>query len=222
MKKVIFGIFAHPDDEAFGPSGTLLKLRQDGYDIHLIVLTDGEAGVNIDNVADLGAVRLSEWQAAAKLLGTSSVHALHYPDGALETISTVELDGATYEVIRKALAAYAEPTKLSFVTFEPRGLTAHRDHIAATELTTRVAKAFAAHEVWYFCLDSNQAPLNGTAYYEARGREDSYITARIDISEQLGDKYRLIDVHHSQRGDAASIKALGDERLSYECFHVEN
>ena len=62
MKKVIFGIFAHPDDESFGPSGTLLKLRRSGYDLHLIVLTDGEAGVNPDGIENLGEVRLQEWR----------------------------------------------------------------------------------------------------------------------------------------------------------------
>lgn len=79
MKKVLIGIFAHPDDEAFGPSGTLLKLRDEGWDIHLILLTDGDAGVNVDNVTDLAATRLKEWEASAKLLGAASTHALHYP-----------------------------------------------------------------------------------------------------------------------------------------------
>ena len=30
MNKIIFGIFAHPDDEAFGPSGALLKAVREG------------------------------------------------------------------------------------------------------------------------------------------------------------------------------------------------
>lgn len=222
MKKVIFGIFAHPDDEAFGPSGTLLKLCQDGHDIHLIVLTDGEVGVNIDNVDDLGETRLAEWQAATSMLGVRTAHALHYPDGALETVAPAELDAAVGKVIADTLAPYTEPTAVSFMTFEPHGLTGHRDHIAATQLTQRLGTRFPTQDLWYFCLDSNQAPLDGTAYYEPRAREDSYITTRVDISEQLDNKYRLMDVHHSQRSDAASIKALGDERLSYECFHIEN
>ena len=36
MKKIIFGIFAHPDDEAFGPSGTLLLETRSGTELHLI------------------------------------------------------------------------------------------------------------------------------------------------------------------------------------------
>ena len=45
MKRVIFGIFAHPDDEAFGPSGTLLMETKAGTELHLITLTLGEAGI---------------------------------------------------------------------------------------------------------------------------------------------------------------------------------
>lgn len=218
MKKVFIGIFAHPDDEAFGPGGTLLKLRDEGYDIHLILLTDGEAGTNSDAAPDLAAVRLAEWRAAAQILGASSAHALHYPDGALETVSASELDTTTSSIMTKILESYSEPVQLSFMTFEPHGLTGHRDHIAASGLTTRMAGQFAPHEVWYFCLASTQAPLEGTAYYQPRAREDSYITHKVAISPYQAHKHRAIDAHVSQRADGAIAKTLAH---ATECFHVE-
>lgn len=221
MKKVIFGIFAHPDDEAFGPAGTLLKLKHDGYDIHLILLTDGDAGTNPDNVPDLGTARLSEWQTAANLLGARSTHALHYPDGTLEQVPHAELDQSVSSIITETLATYDGTVEILFMSFEPLGLTGHRDHIAASKLATRMADKFHANETWYFCLDKTQAPLDGTAYYEPRAREDSYITMKVDVSAHLADKYRLMDAHVSQREDAKKMKALGAERLSIENFHVE-
>jgi len=221
MKKVIFGIFAHPDDEAFGPAGTLLKLRDDGYDIHLILLTDGDAGVNVDKAPDLAAIRLAEWQAAATLLGASSTHALHYADGELQDVPREEITEAVKNIITNVQNGYREPVEVSFMTFEPLGLTGHHDHIVASELTARIAREFSAREIWYFCLDNTQAPLEGTAYYEPRAREESYITDRINVSAYLETIYRLIDTHYSQRADGATRKALGDERLSVECFHIE-
>lgn len=221
MKKVIFGIFAHPDDESFGPAGTLLKLKNEGCDIHLILLTDGEGGVNVDNVPDLAATRLAEWQAAAQLLGATSTHALHYPDGGLENVSQDELAQNVTNIIATVQASYSEAPEISFMTFEPYGLTGHHDHIAASILTTRIAKEVSAKEVWYFCLDSTQAPLSGTAYYEPRAREDSYITDRIDVSPFLDTIFRIIDTHRSQRADGTNRKALGKERLSEECFCIE-
>ncbi len=221
MKRILFGIFAHPDDEAFGPAGTLLKLKDNGYDIHLILLTDGDAGVNIDDVSNLAATRLAEWQASAKILGASSTHALHHPDGALESIDTSELDEKVAQIIAKVLGNTPETSEVSLMTFEPNGLTGHRDHIAVSELTTRMASRFKIRETWYFCLDSTQAPLDGTAYYEPRAREEAYITHKIDVSQYLPDIYRMIDAHVSQRGDGANRKALGEERLSIECFRIE-
>lgn len=218
MKHILFGIFAHPDDEAFGPAGTLLKLKNEGYDIHLILLTDGEAGTNPDETPDLGKIRLQEWQAAATILGADSTHALHYPDGALEHVDPDELDEKVDDIVAATLETYDEPTELSFMTFEPHGITGHKDHIAASELTTRIASEFPTKEIWYFCLDSTQAPLEDTPYYEPQAREHGYITHRIDVSSWLNDKYRMMDAHVSQRTDAANMKALD---LSTECFHVE-
>lgn len=218
MKKLLIGIFAHPDDEAFGPSGTLLKLKNEGYDIHLILLTDGDAGVNIDNVPDLAATRLAEWHGAAEVLGATTTHSLHYPDGELENIDPNLLHEKLLKTIADILHSYKETTELSFMTFEPLGLTGHRDHIIASKLTTHLAKELSAKQVWYFCLDNSQAPLENTAYYEPRAREDEYITHRIDVSHYLREKYQMIDAHVSQRNDAETMKKLDH---TAECFHIE-
>ena len=73
MKKVIFGIFAHPDDEAFGPAGTLIQEVQNGSELHLITITAGEAGSNPDNYDDLGQIRLEEWRRSGELIGATTM-----------------------------------------------------------------------------------------------------------------------------------------------------
>lgn len=218
MNKVLIGIFAHPDDEAFGPSGTLLKLKDEGYDIHLILLTPGDAGMNVDDVPDLAATRLAEWKASAEILDATSATALDYHDGTLDTVPEEELENAVRPLVEKLITDYREPIEVSFITLEPQGLTGHRDHIAASLLTTRIAHTFDTKEIWYFCLDNTQAPLDGTAYYEPRAREDGYITMRIDITPWVGRKYQMIDVHYSQRQDAEVMKKLG---AMTESFHVD-
>lgn len=218
MKKLLFGIFAHPDDEAFGPSGTLLKLVSEGIDLHLICLTDGESGQNPDSVEDLGATRLAEWRTAGRTLGSSSNHALHYPDGQLENVSQTEVDEKVKDIVVEVLASYDQPSEVSFMTFESQGLTGHKDHIFAAELTVRLASEMPTNEVWYFCLNSDQAPLEGTAYYQPRGREDSYINLVVDVTPWKDKKNQVMDAHYTQRSDAKTMKALAG---SHESFHVE-
>lgn len=226
MKRVLVGIFAHPDDEAFGPSGTLLKLRDEGYDVHLILLTDGEAGTNPNVAKDLGALRLREWQAAGALLRANSLTALHLPDGALDKVSVDELDQSVTSALTATLSRYKEPLELSVMSFEPQGLTGHRDHIVATQIALRAYQAATdgtsvhSGEFWHYCLDSRQAPLEETPYYEPQAREDAFINRRVDVRAYLADKYTLMACHASQVADADSLKALGDDILATECFHV--
>lgn len=218
MKKLLFGIFAHPDDEAFGPSGTLLKLVSKGVDLHLICLTDGEAGQNPDDVPDLASLRLKEWQTAGRILGASSTHALHYPDGGLDGVDQTEVDKKVKDIVVEVLASYDLPSEVSFMTFEPQGLTGHKDHIFAARLTARLAKEMPTSEIWYFCLNSSQAPLDGTEYYQPRSRDDDYINTNVDVTPWQGKKHRVMDAHHTQRSDAKTMKALAG---SHESFHVE-
>lgn len=222
MKKIMIGIFAHPDDEAFGPAGTLLKLKSEGYDIHLILLTDGEAGTNPDGVPNLGAVRLEEWQTAADILGADSTHALHYPDGELKKLSEIEsvkLDASVSAIISNILNGYDEETEVSFMSFEPQGLTGHHDHIEASRLTTRMARSYNPDHLWFFCFDTSQAPLKAV-YYELHARKDAYITTKIDVSMWLTEKHRMMDAHVSQRADVASAKQRPNSTI--ECFNIQS
>ena len=43
MKRLLV-VTAHPDDEAFGPAGTIAKYADMGVKIHLLCATRGEAG----------------------------------------------------------------------------------------------------------------------------------------------------------------------------------
>lgn len=68
-KKTIVGIFAHPDDEAFGPGGTLAKLAKEN-EVHIICATSCESGQkSISDKKDLGKIRKQELLSSAKILG---------------------------------------------------------------------------------------------------------------------------------------------------------
>ena len=68
MKSAI-AIAAHPDDIEFYMAGTLLLLKQAGWEIHYLNLASGNCGSAKWNAATTRAVRRREAQAAAKLLG---------------------------------------------------------------------------------------------------------------------------------------------------------
>lgn len=131
MKKSIFAIFAHPDDEAFGPSGTLLSEEKAGNDIHLILLTSGDAGMNPDQHEDLGKVRLSEWQAAAKLIGATSTTFLGYEDGKLCNQAMVEIGEKIINTIDETIGSQQINGTIELLSNDLNGITGHIDHIIA-------------------------------------------------------------------------------------------
>ena len=229
MKRVTVGIFAHPDDESFGPSGTLLKMVQDDVDVHLLLITDGEAGANPNDSPDLGKTRLDEWSRATELIGAKSTAALHFPDGELSHSMHIAIGAALHAEMHRILESYAEPIELSVMTFDLLGLTGHLDHIAAGYLATHqfyslkndTPQGVAMNELWYYCLSQDQAPsTEWTDYYMPMGRTNDFINRVVDISDVLQRKYAVMDAHASQIHDANMQKQLGDKLLSKEHFKV--
>jgi LmbE family N-acetylglucosaminyl deacetylase len=229
MKRVMVGIFAHPDDESFGPSGTLLKLVQDDTDVHLLLLTDGEAGANPAQTPDLGRQRLDEWSRATELIGAKSTAALHFPDGELSHSMHIAIGASLHAEMHRIIESYADDIELSVMTFDLLGLTGHLDHIAASYLATHQFYSLKydtpphVHlgELWYYCLSREQAPATEwTDYYMPIGRDEKHINRVIDISDFLSAKYAVMDAHVSQVHDAQTLKQLGDKLLSREHFYV--
>ncbi len=62
-------IAAHPDDIEFVMAGTLLRLREEGWDIHYLNVSTGNMGSTVMSAAETARVRRKEAQRAAKMLG---------------------------------------------------------------------------------------------------------------------------------------------------------
>ncbi len=64
-------VFAHPDDIEFRAAGTLLLLREAGWEIHYWNLSSGNLGSTVMNARRTASVRRRESQEAAALLGAT-------------------------------------------------------------------------------------------------------------------------------------------------------
>lgn len=69
MTKRVFAIAAHPDDVEFQMAGTLILLRQAGYEIHYMNVANGSCGTATHSKEDIIAIRKEEARAAAVSIG---------------------------------------------------------------------------------------------------------------------------------------------------------
>lgn len=228
MKKIIFGIFAHPDDEAFGPCGTLLLETRAGTELHLITLTAGENGTNPDNDANLGDVRLEEWRKAGELLGASSMNHLGYVDGTLNNLAMIEVSERITQVIHKVLETASTNTEIEFMTLDLNGLTGHIDHIVAARAACKTFYSLKPTDerfsrIRFFCLTNTYYPTQNTNWiYMEAGRTPAEINETIDARGLKDEILRVMHAHHSQRSDAENqIATLGDD-LGLNHFIVKN
>jgi LmbE family N-acetylglucosaminyl deacetylase len=226
MKKIIFALFAHPDDEAFGPSGTLLVETRAGTELHLILLTSGENGVNPDNNEDLGDVRLQEWRTAGALIGARGMHYLGYKDGQLNNHSMIEISQRIIELITSIIKDTPADTKIEFMTNDLNGVTGHIDHIVAARAASQVFYSMKKHDSRFqrlrlSCLPFQDAPdININWLYMEPGRSAKEIDEIIDARSFQDEVIAIIRTHHTQRADGEyCIARLGD-RLGLNYFIV--
>lgn len=226
MQKIIFGIFAHPDDEAFGPCGTLLTETRNGSELHLVTLTAGENGTNPDNIPHLGEVRLQEWRKGAELLGATSTHHLGYGDGTLGNSDHVAVTSKLKALVIEALHGRDE-VEIEFMCFDLNGLTGHIDHIVASRSACLAfyqlkADGLPLHRIRFFCLPQTAYPSLDTGFvYMEQGRAASEITEIVDNRAIVDDVRAIMRCHHTQRKDCDDqITRLGDN-IAVDHFIVQ-
>ena len=86
VSKSVIGFAAHPDDLEFTCTGTLFKLKKQGYEIIYVIVTKGENGFKGDlNISrkERVQIRTQEQLEVAGKLGVKDVVFLNYSDGFL-------------------------------------------------------------------------------------------------------------------------------------------
>lgn len=167
MQKRLLAVLAHPDDESFGPGGTLARYAAEGVDVHITIATDGAAGSVADGYEAsrerLAAVRAEELETAVDILG-ATLHRLGYRDSGYvndpanehpEAFINADLHRATGKVVR--LMREIRPQVV--ITHDEMGGYLHPDHIMCWKITTSAFHAAG---------EADQYPEIGPAPYRPR------------------------------------------------------
>jgi LmbE family N-acetylglucosaminyl deacetylase len=141
----MMGIWAHPDDEAFGQAGTMARATAAGHPVAVVSATRGEEGEIADprlaSPENLGQVREQELRSACAAVGVTDVSFLDSRDGHLREADPDEATGRIVRHIRRF-----RPDVV--VTFAANGGYGHYDHMAIHQLALAAITA-AADETRY-------------------------------------------------------------------------
>ena len=141
----LLACFAHPDDEAFTAAGVLAISVARGVDVRLVCATRGEEGdIRFPGAATretLGQVRDQELRRSCQVLGVQGPIVLGYRDSGwgdapAQYHPQAFVNAPAQEVVERLVAEMRHFRPHVVLTFEPGGLSGHKDHITISRHTT--------------------------------------------------------------------------------------
>lgn len=191
MNKIALSLLAHPDDAEILCGGTLIRLREAGWEIHICTATPGDCGTMVENRWAISSIRTLEARAAADRIG------------------------ATYHCLdeRDLMVVYDKPTIQKtmdlFRRLAPTLVFTHaaRDYMLDHEQTSLLARGatfgYGAPNISHFPLKQGSRvpylyycdPIEGI---DPLGKEVEPTTV-IDIIAEQPRKLEMLACHASQR-----------------------
>jgi N-acetylglucosamine malate deacetylase 1 len=98
-------VAAHPDDEVLGCGGTIAKMADEGWSVHVLILAEGATSRSRkrDRNAKRGELSalVKSAKAAAKVLGAKSVEVLAFADNRMDGVELLDVVKAVEDRIAK-------------------------------------------------------------------------------------------------------------------------
>jgi LmbE family N-acetylglucosaminyl deacetylase len=189
----VLAIAAHPDDIEFVMAGTMLLLRQRGWELHYFNLADGRCGSEQWGPDETAAIRAEEARAAATALG-----AVWYPPIGRD----LELAYDT-ESLQRVAAVVRQVQPAIVLTHSPVDYMV--DHEVACRLA--VTATFARGMRNFSSLPPREPSSGEVAVYHAQPhgnraplRELVHPELYVDVEPVLDRKLELLGLHQSQQG----------------------
>jgi N-acetylglucosamine malate deacetylase 2 len=131
----ILYIYAHPDDESFGPSPVMKQQLQQGHEVYMLTLTRGGAtkvrhklGLTVE---EMGEIRFKEMKKVEAFLGLTSMTVMNLVDGGLQEMDPREIE--------KIVADHIKMIKPQLiVTYPVHGVSGFHDHLVTHAVVKRV------------------------------------------------------------------------------------
>lgn len=210
-------VFAHPDDETFGPGGTIAFWSKKGYEIHLICATKGENGGPKKRQLKTGQIRSLELKLAAKIIGIKKIEFLGLKDGSISNNDLQFLEQKITHKIKKFKPDY-------ILTFNLNGVSGHMDHVAVASATTQAFKKtkIAIKLYYYTLLKPHAADMEDYFIHFPEGYFEEEIDESIDISNVWNMKVKGMHMHKSQINDINRILKKWEKLPKKEYFIVRS
>lgn len=94
MNKKILVVAAHPDDEVLGCGGAIYRWAQDGAEVSVLILADGESSRKQQDESgqnNLISMREKMAKEAGEILGASSVKLVGFPDNRMDSVDLLDI-----------------------------------------------------------------------------------------------------------------------------------
>ena len=165
------------------------------------------------NQQELAYRRENELRCAAKFLSIHDVSVYQFTDNQLSTIS----DNLIIETIKKEIITFSPNI---VITFHPKGITGHQDHIKTSKCTTSAIKYLKNQpKLLYYGISDLQ--LSYDSQRKLYAMKDSEITHCIDIKDYFEDKNKAMKCHKTQEELYRQFQVLFSiykEKTQYEFF----
>ena len=150
----LMAVHAHPDDEALGTGGVLVRYAREGIRTVLVTCTNGEfgdmpGGIKPDQPGhdpeEVVRIRRGELDAAAKTLGVTHIERLGYRDSGMMGWPQNDDDRSFWhtpvdEAAGKLVEIFERYRPDVVVTYDDRGFYGHPDHIQTHRVTMRAVE----------------------------------------------------------------------------------
>ena len=217
----ILYVFAHPDDESFGPARAISKQRRQGHEVYLLTLTRGGAtrlrhkfGYSVD---EMGEVRYKEMLDVAKTLDLTEMTVLDLPDSGLKEMDPREIEAVVAEHIEAI-----QPQVV--VTYAVHGISGFFDHLVNHAVVKRVfvelrERVSYLKRLAFFTLTEEEAAEFD--FFHLTGSKPQDIDAVLTVDEvDVETNHRALDcyVTYKETIEQSGIKRLITPQIAFEIY----
>ncbi len=186
--KVVVVISPHADDASIFCGGTLAKLARDGWDVHMIRVTNDEKDSLDLSKEETIAANGREVRDMAEILGIAEIHDLDYINDELDPVSEVEMRG-------KFVRLFRQLKPQTVIGFDPWGIYEENpDHLKSARAADDACWQAAGHLHHAEHIEEGLEPhwIAERLYYARKLPEINHI---VDITETMDVKIDAVCAH---------------------------